>query len=149
MAAAGQEHRRVPTPARGALDPPTGDLPKLPGPRLQLAVPLARDTKVSRTQDPAARIGDRRGQRAFVRIDPDDIARMIGAINKCDGPGPPCLALLIDLTSSGMLLADRPTTSRWTPPRGERSYQVRPTLEGTNRGRHFASKTPSPESIAF
>jgi hypothetical protein len=48
-----------------------------------------------------------------------------------------------------MLLADRPTTSRWTPPRGERSYQVRPILEGKNRGRHFVRKTPSPESIAF
>src|SRR4030081_1790856 len=48
-----------------------------------------------------------------------------------------------------MVLADRPTTSRWTPPRGERSYQVRPTLEGKNRGRHFVRKTPSPESIAF
>jgi len=27
------------------------------------------------------------------------------------------LTLLIDLTSSGMVLADRPTTSRWTPRR--------------------------------
>ena len=78
MAAAGQEHRRVPAPARRALDPPPGDLPKLPRPRLQLAVPLTRDAKVSRTQDPAARIGDRRGQRALVRIDPDHVARMIG-----------------------------------------------------------------------
>src|ERR1039458_8896085 len=43
-----------------------------------------------------------------------------------------------------MVLADRPTTSRWTPPRGERSYQVRPILEGKNRGRHFVRKTPSP-----
>src|SRR5450755_2415448 len=50
-----------------------------------------------------------------------------------------------------MLLADRPTTSRWTPsPRGERSYQVRPTLEGKNRGRHFVRKTPLAGSqIAF
>ena len=31
----------------------------------------------------------------------------------------------------------------------ERSYQVRPILEGKNRGRHFVSKTTSPESIAF
>jgi hypothetical protein len=28
------------------------------------------------------------------------------------------------------------------PPRGERSYQVRPILEGKNRGRHFVRKTP-------
>jgi hypothetical protein len=28
-------------------------------------------------------------------------------------------------------------------------YQVRPILEGKNRGRHFVSKTTSPESIAF
>src|SRR5437588_8125369 len=48
-----------------------------------------------------------------------------------------------------MVLADRSTTSRWTPPRGERSNQVRPILEGKNRGRHFVRKTPSPESIAF
>jgi hypothetical protein len=48
-----------------------------------------------------------------------------------------------------MLLADRPTTSRWRPHTGERSYQVRPILEGKNRGRHFVRKTPSPESIAF
>jgi hypothetical protein len=45
-----------------------------------------------------------------------------------------------------MLLADRPTTSRWAPlAGGERSYQVRPILEGKNRGRHFVRKTPSPE----
>jgi len=45
-----------------------------------------------------------------------------------------------------MLLADRPTTSRWTPPQGERSYRVRPILEGKNRGRHFVRKTLSPRS---
>jgi hypothetical protein len=28
-------------------------------------------------------------------------------------------------------------------------YQVRPILEGKNRGQHFVSKTSSPESIAF
>jgi hypothetical protein len=42
------------------------------------------------------------------------------------------------------VLAGRPTTSRWTPPQGERSYQVRPILEGKNRGRHFVRKTPTP-----
>ena len=47
-----------------------------------------------------------------------------------------------------MLLADRPTTSRWAPPPTEANtpYQVRPILEGKNRGRHFARKTPSPGS---
>src|SRR5204862_4002897 len=39
IAAAGQEHRRVPPPARRPLDPPAHDLPKLQRPRLQLAVP--------------------------------------------------------------------------------------------------------------
>ena len=50
-----------------------------------------------------------------------------------------------------LLTADRPTTSRWAPlSGGERSYQVRPILEGKNRGRHFVRKTPSPGSqIAF
>ena len=49
-----------------------------------------------------------------------------------------------------LLTADRPTTSRWAPLRGERSYQVRPILDGKNRGRHFVRKTPSPGSqIAF
>jgi hypothetical protein len=78
MAATGQEHRRMAAPARRALDPPASDLAKLPRPRLQLAVPLARDAKVRRGENPAARIGDRRGQRALVRINPDDIARTIG-----------------------------------------------------------------------
>ena len=47
-----------------------------------------------------------------------------------------------------MLLADRPTTSRWAPPPtgANTPYQVRPILEGKNRGRHFARKTPSPGS---
>ena len=45
-----------------------------------------------------------------------------------------------------MLLADRPTTSRWAPFAGERFYQVRPILEGKNRGRHFVRKTPLPGS---
>src|SRR5438067_9840031 len=46
-----------------------------------------------------------------------------------------------------LLTADRPTTSRWAPlTGGERSYQVRPILEGKNRGRHFVSKTPTPGS---
>ncbi len=50
-----------------------------------------------------------------------------------------------------LLTADRPTTSRWAPlSGGERSYQVRPILEGKNRGRLFVRKTPSPGSqIAF
>jgi hypothetical protein len=33
---------------------------------------------VRRGQDPAARVGDRRGQRPLVRVDPDHVARMIG-----------------------------------------------------------------------
>src|SRR5450432_4399044 len=55
-AAADQEHRRVPAPARRALDPPAGDRPELPRPHLQLAMPLPRDTKVLAGDDPAARI---------------------------------------------------------------------------------------------
>jgi hypothetical protein len=41
-------------------------------------VPLARDAEVRRGQDPAARVGHRRGQRPLVRVDPDHVARMIG-----------------------------------------------------------------------
>jgi hypothetical protein len=60
------------------------------------------------------------------------------------------LALLIDLTSSGYVVGgpvDNIPVDALNE--GERSYQVRPILEGKNRGRHFVSKTPSPESIAF
>ena len=43
-----------------------------------------------------------------------------------------------------MLLADRPTTTRWAPPPtgANTPYQARPILEGKNRGRHFVRKTP-------
>ena len=41
-------------------------------------MPLARHAEVRRGQDPAARVGDRRGQRPLVRVDPDHVARMIG-----------------------------------------------------------------------
>src|SRR3954454_17273441 len=47
-----------------------------------------------------------------------------------------------------LLMADRPTTSRWAPLTwGERSYQVRPILEGKNRGRHFVRKTPHARGV--
>src|ERR1700716_1194549 len=47
-----------------------------------------------------------------------------------------------------VLMADRPTTSRWAPLTwGERSYQVRPILEGKNRGRHFVRKTPHARGV--
>jgi hypothetical protein len=81
---------------------------------------------------------------------PTTLPARSGVINTLDGPGPRFLALLIDLTSSGYVVggpADNiPVDAlHW----GERSYQVRPILEGKNRGRHFVRKTPSPESIAF
>ncbi len=150
MATAGQEYRRVPAPARRALDPPAGDLPKLPRPRLQLTMPLTRDAKVSRTQNPGASIDDRRTQRALMRIDPDHIARMIGRHQQArrsrttllDTPHP-------DLTSSEYVVGGPADNIPVDAPQGERSYQVRPILEGKNRGRHFVRKTPSPESIAF
>ena len=46
-----------------------------------------------------------------------------------------------------LLTADRPTTSRWTPLCGANApIRSDRSLEGTNRGRHFVSKTPSPGS---
>ena len=144
----------MPPPARRPLDPPPGDLPELPRPRLQLAMPLARDAEVRRGQDPAARVGDRRGQRPLVRVDPDHVARMIGrhqqmrrsrtaplrSFHAC--PEPP-RRYVVDGGSADNIPVG-------APQRGERSYQVRPILEGKNRGRHFVRKTPSPGSqIAF
>ena len=95
IAAADQVHRGVPAPARRTLDPPASDLPELPRPRLQRTVPIARDTKVLRGENPAAWINDRRGQRPLMRIDPDHIASVIGVSNRCDGPGPRFFAVLI------------------------------------------------------
>ena len=153
MAAAGQEHRRVPPPARRPLDPPAGDLPKLPRPRLQLAVPLARDAKVRRGEDPAAR--DRRPSRSTSACAdrprprcPHDRASSAGATV----PDRASFALLIACLDLQAYVvdggpADNIPVDALTA--GERSYQVRPILEGKNRGRHFVSKTPSPESDRF
>ena len=101
-----------------ALDPPAGDLPELPRPRLQLAVPLARDAKVRRGENPAAR--DRRPSRSTSAYAdrprphcPHDRASSTSATVPDRASS---LFSSLDLTSRRMLLmADRPTTSRWTP----------------------------------
>jgi hypothetical protein len=142
VAAAGQEHRRVTPPARRALDPPADDRTELPRPRLKRPMPVPRHAEVLASKDPAAGINDRRGQRPLVRIDADHIARMIGRDQHAR-------------RSRTTLLRPHHLTSRRNvvggpadnipvdaPHRGERSYQVRPILEGKNRGRHFVRKTP-------
>ena len=112
-------------------------------------MPLARDTKVLGGEDPAAWINDRRGQRPLVRIDPDHVARMIGRDQQMrrSRTAPLRSFSLLALTSRRMLLtADRPTTSRWTPPcsganapiRSGRSSKAR-TEADTSSARH-----PSP-----
>ena len=150
MAAADQEHRRVPAPARRPLDPPAGDLPELPRPRLQLAVPLARDTKVLRGQNPAARVGDRRGQRPLMRIDPDHVASMIGREQQVRRSRTALLRSfsLLALTSRRMLLrrigrqhpGGRPSIGANAPIRSGRSSKAR-TEADTSSARH-----PSPGS---
>ena len=158
MVTAGQEHRRVPAPASRTLDPPAGDLPKLPRPCLQLAVPLTRDAKVSRAQNPAARIGDRRRQRALVRINPDHVARMIGRHQHARWSRTALLGSPHRLTSSAYgfggpadnIPVDAPTER--TLPLGQadpRKQEPRPTLRqqdtlaGVNRFLSQASAQPS------
>ena len=145
MAAVDQEHGRVPAPARRALDPPPGDLPELPCPRLELTVPPARDAKVRRGENPAARVGDRRGQRPLVRIDPDHIARMIGRHQQVRrSRTAPLRSLHYNLHGLSCWRTGRQHPGG-RPPRGERSYQVRPdpskarTEADTSSARH-----PSP-----
>jgi hypothetical protein len=74
-----------------------------------------------------------------VRIDTDHVVGVIG-LEGADATVSDRASLysFLTLTSRRMLLftADLPTTSGWAPFSGERSYQVRPILEGTNRGRH-------------
>jgi hypothetical protein len=134
----------MPPPARRALDPPPSDLPKLPRPRIQLAMPLARDAEMRRGQNPAARIGDRRGQRPLMRIDPDHAARMIGRHQQMRRSRTAPLRSL-HLTNLQRYVVDGPADNIPvdTPHAGgERSYQARPIPEGKNRGRHFVRKTP-------
>jgi len=96
--------------------------------------------------DPAARTDHRRHQCPLVRIDPDHAARPIGRdqhVRRARAPSPTG-AHRSPSSPPGATVetAGRPTTSRWTQVTRERSYQVRPVLEDTNRGRHFVSKTP-------
>ena len=75
--AADEEHRRVPTPARGALDPPPRDRPELPRPRLKRTMPIARHTEMLAGEQPTAGIHDGRRQAPLMRIDPDHVTRVI------------------------------------------------------------------------
>ena len=52
IAAVDQVHRGVPAPARGSLDPPASDLPELPRPRLQRAMPSPETRKCSAASTP-------------------------------------------------------------------------------------------------
>jgi hypothetical protein len=56
------------------------------------------------------------------------------------------LTLSIDLTSSEYVVGGPADNIPVDAPQGERSYRVRPILEGKNRGRHFVRKTLSPRS---
>ena len=148
LAVAGQEHGRVPAPTGRVLDPPTRDRPERPRPRLKRPMPLARDAEMLAGQQSAARVDHGRRQRALVRIDPDHVAGVIGREQQMRGPGAPALAsghhALPSRPAVGdtVASADRPTTSRWAREFAKRSYQVKPILEGHNRGRHFVHKTP-------
>jgi hypothetical protein len=52
------------------------------------------------------------------------------------------LTLPIDLTSNEYGVGGPADNIAVDAHKGERSYQVRPILEGKNRGRHFVRKTP-------
>ena len=136
-------------PARGALNPPPRDRTELPRPRLQRPMPIARDPEVLASEDPATGIDDRRSQGLLVRINPDNVARMIGRDQHMRGPRTALLRSCHHLTSRRNVVADRPTTSRWTHPfigganasiRSGRSSKAR-TEADTSSERH-----PSPGS---
>ena len=75
--ATGEEHRRVTTPARGALHPPPRDRSELPRPRLKRTVPIARHTEMLAREQPTTGIHDGRRQAPLMRIDADHVAREI------------------------------------------------------------------------
>ena len=107
-------------------------------------MPIARDPEVLAGEAPAAGIDDRRGQGPLVRINPDDVARMIGRDQHVRRPRTALLDCSHHLTSRRNVVggpADNIPVD--AAPRGERSYQVRPILDGTNRDRHFRAKTPT------
>jgi hypothetical protein len=148
MAASAEEDRGVSAPAAGVLHAPARDRPERARPRLKRAVALARDAEMRAGHQPTARVDDRGRQRALMRIDPDHVAGVIGREQQMRGPGAPALA------SGHHALPSRPLraiplkvrTGRQHPGgrenSQERSYQVKPILDSTNRGRHFVSKTP-------
>ena len=86
-------------PARGALNPPPRDRTELPRPRLQRPMPIARDPEVLASEDPTTGIDDRRSQGLLVRINPDNVARMIGRDQHMRGPRPALLRSCHHLTS--------------------------------------------------
>src|SRR4051812_43681040 len=113
-------------------------------------MPLTRDPEMLARQDRAARIDHNRSQRALVRIDPDHVAGVIRGQQQMRGPRAPVFA-----RGHHDRLPSRPRRAIPLQMRtadnipvgakrlAERSYQVRPILEGTNRGRHFETKTPA------
>jgi hypothetical protein len=109
-----EEHGGVAPPARGALHPPAAGRPELLGPRLQRAMPIARHAEVLAGHDPAPGIDDRRGQRLLVRIDPDDVARVIGRNQQVrrSRTALGCSSHHLTFPGAFTLWADRPTTSR-------------------------------------
>jgi hypothetical protein len=143
IATAAQEHRSVAPPARGALDSPARDQTELPGPRLKRPMPVPGHPEVLAGQDPAAGIGDRRGQRPLVRVDADHVARAIGRDQQMRRSRTTLLSSSHHLTSRRKCCGGPADNIPVDAQQGERSYQVRPTLDGTNRGRHFREKTPT------
>ena len=130
IAAADQEDRGVPAPARGALDPPACDLTELPRPRLERAMPVPGHPEVLRWR------GSRRADR---RPSPSTSAcagrprrrcpRDRASSARCDGPGPPSRCWPSAQPSAGTVMADpvdNVPVGIGAPRKGERSYQVRP-----------------------
>jgi len=129
---AGQEHRRVPTPAGGVLDPPARDRTELKRPRLQRAVALAGDAEVPAGDDPTARVDNRRGQRPLVRVDPDHVRRARLVDQHARRPRTPSLGAHRSPSSPAGDTVGLRTGRQHRGGRSdrERSYQVRPIPEG-------------------
>ena len=83
MAGVAQVGRGVPAKAAGTLDAPAGDRTEAGRPRLQGAMPLARDVEVRLCHPPAPAVQDRRGQGALVWVDPDDVAVRVARDGRC------------------------------------------------------------------